>query len=417
MFRFARLAFWCAAVISSAAHAQTNEANWFEVEVLVFERGAMQPLKEQFNDKVALPKISNALDLITPLYSRDLTSVLGAVRDCQTTAPSLASLDDMALSFANPPELPFVPTDAQQAELVQAPMTGLDQELLSQVQTGSDSPSLDNTHPMDTNGIVANDLPVVDVSPWLALQARDTFRQVANTAALLNNVAPPGQYPLLKDCTIAPKPAPYAIGPDLVKELSPAPNALPATPITDDKHSPVTYLASHNAIQLKDLAWQLNNRSGHKVLLHTVFRSPLVPKRQSSPWRLIGGQRFSPQWDSLGMVQRETEAHQDDLTGAIQSTYEFVKAGGDLTQLNRQAPKVDNVWQLDGSLLAYNDRILSADVQLLLRQQHQVGQPLSLYRFNQSTRLLLGELHYLDHPKFGVVLQIRRFTPPLTPTL
>ncbi len=417
MVRFARLALWCAAALSGIAQAQTNEANWFEVEVLVFERGTIQPLKEQFNDKVALPKISHTLDLITPLYSRDLTSVLAAVRHCQSSALSIPSFDQMTQSFADAPELPFVPTDAQHAELMQLNQQGVEQELQAQVQATVDpTMAVTTTEPSVTVADI-HEVPTVDVSPWLALQARDTFAQIEQTAALLNQVPPPGQYPLLNDCAIAPKPAPYTLGPDLIKEMSPAPNALAPTPITDDTHRSVTYLASSNAIQLKDLAWQLNNRSGHKVLLHTVFRSPLTPKRQSTPWRLIGGQRFSPKWDSLGMVQVDTPSNQDNLTAAIASTYDFVKAGGDLTQLNKQAPKVDNVWQLDGSLLAYNDRILSADVQLLLRQPTQDGQPLRLYRFNQSTRLLLGEVHYLDHPKFGVVLQIRRFTPPQTPTL
>ena len=30
----------------------------------------------------------------------------------------------------------------------------------------------------------------------------------------------------------------------------------------------------------------------------------------------------------------------------------------------------------------------------------------------QSARLTLGQIHYLDHPRLGVIIQVKRFTPP-----
>lgn len=413
MFRIPRLALAGIAAFSAAVQAQNAEPNWFELEVVVFERGAIQPLREQFTDKVALPKTNHAVDLITPLYSRDLTSVLTAIRRCPVPAATSAELDALQQSFSNIPALPFTPTAAQQAQALQQ-QADVENELTSQLSSGP-QPAVDQT----TQAIPADEPSTAVEEPTLAdLELAAISAQLQQSAELLTAVAPTGQYPLLTDCRLTPTPAPLTFAADVVKEYSPAPDVLAATPIVSGQHSPVSYLADASAQQLKDLVWQLSNRSGHKILLHTVVRSALQPKRQSLPWRLIGGKRFSPDYDSLGLPVQQSDVTQDSLTNAINHTFDYLQRGGDLSQLNRQAPSVDHVWQLDGTVLAYNDRILSADVQLLLRQQVQAQQPLVLYRFNQSTRLLLGEIHYLDHPKFGVILQIRRFTPPQTqPTL
>lgn len=39
--------------------------------------------------------------------------------------------------------------------------------------------------------------------------------------------------------------------------------------------------------------------------------------------------------------------------------------------------------------------------------------PLFFYRIKENRRLALGELHYFDHPKFGVLVQIRRVSIPV----
>jgi hypothetical protein len=75
------------------------------------------------------------------------------------------------------------------------------------------------------------------------------------------------------------------------------------------------------------------------------------------------------------------------------------------------------VWQLDGLIQPYNERMLFADTEFNLRQlaPGAGGDKLQTFYVKDNVRLLLGEIHYLDHPRFGLILQIRRFTPPATP--
>lgn len=347
MYRTARLALASLLTFTSVASAQTSDANWFEVEVIVFERGASQALREQFTGPVSVPRVSQTTDLISPLYHKDLTSVVQAM--CGNSI------------------------EAQQKSVL----------------------SMDFTAPLQDAAAFSDDF----WGEYFALQQAQIFEDPPSSADDVCALAKDPEHPLLS--------------PKLMTE---PPAAMPVTPQGAASHLDVTYLADSSAQKLKDLAYQLRNRSGHQLLLHTVFRSQLQPKRQSIAWRLVGGERFSPNWDSQGMPVLPLSKDTPALQASIEQTYRFLQAGGDLTRFNQPNQQLDQVWQLDGSLLVYNERILSADVQLLLRQKHQADQALSLYRLNKSTRLLLEEVHYIDHPKFGVVLQIRRFTPPLLPT-
>lgn len=349
MYRTARLALLSLLTFTPLSMAQTNDSNWFEIEVVVFERGATQSLREQFTGPVSVPRVSHTLDLISPLYHKDLTSVVNAM--CGKSLLTESS------------KLPLA--------------------------------AMDFSAPLPESELLSDDF-------WAEYYVLQQPSIETETASNVDDV-----------CTIAGDPAHPLLAPRLMTE---PPTAMPVTPEGAPTHQDGPYLADSSAQKLKDLVYQLRHRGGHQLLLHTVVRSQLQPKRQSTAWRLVGGERFSPNWDSQGMPMLTQAEESPALQAAIDRTYRYLQAGGDLTRLNLQNPSLDQVWQLDGSLLVYSDRILSAELQLLLRQKHQPDQALSLYRLNRTTRLLLEEIHYIDHPKFGVVLQIRRFSPPLLPT-
>lgn len=349
MYRTARLALLSLLTFTAPTWAQTNDNNWFEIEVLVFERGAQQPLQEQFNGPVSVPQVGNSLDLISSLYYKDLTAVVNAM--CGTSSAQWQTTQlDTALDFTAAP-------------------------------LAVDSVSDDFW------------------SEYFALESAKFMQSDKQPSAAVCPLAADPEHPLL--------------APRLMTE---PPRVLPITPAGAATHSTQTYLADTSAQKLQDLAYQLRTRGGHQLLLHTVIRSPLQTKRQSNAWRLVAGERLSPEWDSQGMPTLQTSVQTAALESSIDRTYQYLQAGGDLTRLNQANLVLDQVWQLDGTMLVYNERILSAELQLLLRKKNQPGQALSLYRLNKSTRLLLEDIHYIDHPKFGVILQIRRFTPPLLAT-
>ena len=197
---------------------------------------------------------------------------------------------------------------------------------------------------------------------------------------------------------------------------------VPITPLpVQHQHSP--YLIDDSAFQLKDLAWQLDRRAGHKLLLHTAWRQSLGVKRRSQTLRFFAGQRFSPQFDYQGLRQAEQAAiaaDQADLQAAIARTYQQLQQNQQLSRDGNQlqvSGLPDQVWQLDGIIQPYNERMLFADTEFNLRQlvKDPTGDRLQTFYVKDNVRLLLGEIHYLDHPRFGLILQIRRFTPPVAP--
>jgi len=78
---------------------------------------------------------------------------------------------------------------------------------------------------------------------------------------------------------------------------------------------------------------------------------------------------------------------------------------------------------LDGTITFRRGRFLHIDLDLQLNEHgHIVGQspisnfeeptPASLYRLKQTRRIKTGDLHYFDHPKFGVMVKVKKIDAP-----
>ncbi len=346
-------------LLTPAALAQSNDYPWFEIEVIAFERGSLNTQLEKFNPHVSPIAVAGSLDLLKPLYQPDVRSLNTAIPDCRPAVDSTLA-----------PEL--------------------------QVQA----------EPGDAADVVIDEVT-------LAQRLLRTFAGVFPAEPLL-------YWPSLCKPPL-PAPAPLSLQlPTLLPEAEPLPGPamLPVIPQVSGQHQQAPYLLDETALQLKDLAWQLSRRAGHTLLLHTGWRQMLGPKRTTRALRLFAGQRFSPSFDYLGQpVQPQTTLSVDDnaLQQAIADTYQRLQNNqplGEQTANQLPAGLPDQVWQLDGLIQPYNERMLFADTEFNLRQRSADGQQLLTFYAKDNVRLLLGELHYLDHPRFGLILQIRRFTPP-----
>ncbi len=186
---------------------------------------------------------------------------------------------------------------------------------------------------------------------------------------------------------------------------------LPLTPPGEEQHQTGPYLATETALQLKDLAYQLKHRAGHQLLLHTVWRQTLSNKANSRSSRWYAGRNFAGQFDYAGRPH-SVVANTDTGSALDQQIRQ-------LEQQLQQARKPDlanapmpqsllgsaAVWQLDGLLKVYSDRMLFAEAEFNLRRLSNDGQQIQTFYSQDQTRLLLGEIHYLDHPYLGLVLQ------------
>jgi len=358
--------FWLTfCLLQPTAQAQTTDP-WFEIEIIAFERGSVSSAREQFSQEIKVIPLRSALDLFKPLYQPDTRTLEHALPDCTPTTPlpsAPSAVDWQMLSFAEPLWVDEVSLASQSLALYQGQW------------------------------------PTEPTIYWPVICKTRALPKQGMSLPVFNEILPENPGPQL-----------LAVEPPI------------SAPVA---HQNAPYLVDSSALQLKDLAWQLSRRGGHKLLLHTAWRAALGSKNQSQPLRFFAGHRFSPQFDYFGALNHSANQPEpsyaltndsDSLQQAIDLTYRQLQKG---RQLQSATPRTNlailpqQVWQLDGLVRAYNQRMLFAETQFNFRHINANGEQLDTYYSSDTVRLLLGELHYLDHPKFGLVLQIRRFTPPL----
>lgn len=341
----------CAMLFSSVSSAQ--EQRWFEVEMLIFSQSPPAATLEKFGDTVTPIKPGRAYDLITPRYQADLTHIL--------------------------------------AEL----------------------PLCDNSRAFELTLQLSIDMP----------------RQL---------------------CVFEPQPRSWQhstlFEPRHLIATVPYPDEIPAVISGDGKHKNMPYLAEQQSLQLSDIANRIRRQSGNQLLLHTSWRQAPVTERRAIASRWFAGKNYSSQYDYWGQPNADTQANSPVLTTMPPNTNQAVSAGVSLQahgmmhnieqllqqlQANNQLPDnvvtplasvsngdalalrnlPDQVWQLDGLFKLHLDHYLFVNTEFNLRLPANNG--LQTIYVRQSRRVISGEIHYLDHPHLGIVLQIRRFDVPL----
>lgn len=363
MKKFALLSLMLLSATGTApAKAQSIESSWFEIELLAFSRDELQTLLEKFPQQVTPIPVAGAVDLLSPLYQADLSSLATALPGCQRNA----------------------------AQLEIAPELKLD------VQTA--------TAPL----FIADEAYLADFS----------FRQNQTSLTVSPTFELPQLCPLAATARTGKQPDYQLMQPPLLA----SPQAVPLTPAGSDVHQNSMYLAPETALALNDLAYQLKHRAGHQLLLHTVWRQQLGTKRQSLPSRWFGGRNFAQSFDYFGRAKASqpdmTQSPEQRLTTQIAMLEQQLKRQSKQPLLsNLQSPHhgavAGAVWQLDGVIRLYSERMLFAETEFNLRKLSADGSQLQSFHSKEQTRLLIGNLHYLDHPHLGLILQIRRFTPPM----
>lgn len=364
--------------LSAQVQAQTSsqvESSWFEIELLAFSREPQQQLLEQFPDKAKLVAPATALDLLSRHYQPDIRPLLLALPACQGTV-------DTSVLWAQKLQL----TDEA------LPSVGWSMPQLNRLANTADQLAYGQVN-SQSQIAAQGDIYTMPALPILCqYEQRNQHWQQPEVAVSVR----------------------YQNQPASTLQL-------PLTPPGEETHQNGPYLATSSALQLNDLAYQLQHRSGHQLLLHTVWRQTLASKHLSRSSRWYGGRNFGNQFDAMGRP-----AHQQPIADDAAALNQQIQQ---LEQQLRQARKPDlalaslegqadsaSVWQLDGLLKIYSDRMLFAEAEFNFRRLSADGQQLQTFYSQEQTRLLIGEIHYLDHPYLGLVLQIRRFTPPQLPT-
>lgn len=153
-----------------------------------------------------------------------------------------------------------------------------------------------------------------------------------------------------------------------------------------------------------------------------TWQQSMLPRHKAKPVRLYSGQDFSDRFEMNGQT---IQAHQSEL--AIPE-FNFLTAS---YPANTHKP----VWKIDGMINIYLNHFLYVETTLHLREEGKKDLDISqnningiieehsktvpfLYAFPlaQNRRVRSDEIHYFDHPKMGMILQIRKMEQPINRT-
>ncbi|WP_166738790.1 CsiV family protein [Psychromonas algarum] len=208
---------------------------------------------------------------------------------------------------------------------------------------------------------------------------------------------------------------------------------------------------------------QLNKLEKHELfepLMHVAWRMPVQNKRIALPIHLFAGQNYALDLHKAEIKkQKEREAELAKQTGnkkvapTLQETPEKAKTDKlDVLAALQKEKTIQDLYEIDGNLLIYVERYLFVDSQLVVRTETEkevsskqavlantqsqeqknndkAQQPntvevidqqpveqadvetktvITETLFDQNRRLRSGEIHYFDHPLFGMIIQIRK---------
>ncbi|WP_162925739.1 peptidoglycan binding protein CsiV [Isoalcanivorax indicus] len=145
---------------------------------------------------------------------------------------------------------------------------------------------------------------------------------------------------------------------------------------------------SEGNLSLSAMRRQMEASGEYRSLFHSAWRQPMRERNQSLPIMIQGGRELPPD----PSLYRASDA---------------LAADGDAEQAALPAFDGRPQYELQGTLLLSVSRFLHVDPNLWLARDDRSGQRYYV-DMRQSRRMRSGELHYIDHPLFGMVIKVTR---------
>ena len=182
-------------------------------------------------------------------------------------------------------------------------------------------------------------------------------------------------------------------------------------------------LLADSQSQFQELIAKISREPGVNGLLHMTWQENMKPRRQAKPIRIYAGKDFGERYRADGST--------------IEENNELVQHFSYLNDFLTQDSK-DPVWQLDGTINIYLNHWLYIETDLVLRDEGEKAlatpeaelansanltqtdeievakQVPYLYAIHmkQNRRVRSNEMHYFDHPRLGLLIQIRKMEQP-----
>ncbi|MDA7746027.1 peptidoglycan binding protein CsiV [Psychromonas sp.] len=207
-------------------------------------------------------------------------------------------------------------------------------------------------------------------------------------------------------------------------------------------------------LQLKEQATSLTRHSAFNPLMHAVWRMPVQNKQNALPIHLFAGENYAldlykeeilelqKQQSYKSFITSESEIENNSQTITNIQSKEELELLAEVENKNI----IQDLYEIDGNLLIYVEHYLHVESQLIVRTETEktirsnkvtvmetevtdsensqavevVAQEsiipvkaetktvVTETLFDQNRRLRSEEIHYLDHPLFGIIIQIRK---------
>ncbi|RDV27486.1 hypothetical protein DXV75_05510 [Alteromonas aestuariivivens] len=396
---------------------------WFDVEVILFERDAsISQLQEQFSYAPSLDPVSTDWDLITNLLQPDISWLNQGLKDCSPTSALQANnllkvKGDFSSDFSSSRNL----SSQTAAQSLSAP-NGLQEAPFELSDTDIAEYWLEFVAPISQHSVSIPKVGECDPnSAWLSWDENGWHKETPN------NLLP---YPDRLQVVLEGE----------LLENEDRPHILPS-----------------DAQELEKLSQQIRWAKGITRMLHVVWRQPVVfGQSNAKSVRLFAGQNYQRQFDLNGRPIAPVEQQSDPATEPTEQPSLTVQtdffdqleeqlntaqpisleevldtpelSAGEEPPVTRLAYQNSGtaIWQLDGYLKVFLKNInqvpyLHIDSELFYRQPVPADSPqhgsqpeyqLVSVPFKQIRRVISNQLHYFDHPLFGMVVQIRRYQLP-----
>ncbi|MBQ4799322.1 peptidoglycan binding protein CsiV [Pseudoalteromonas sp. MMG006] len=167
---------------------------------------------------------------------------------------------------------------------------------------------------------------------------------------------------------------------------------LPVTPqVAAQDHMQQTYLLAPEQLKFKTQLRQLD-RKGLTPILHTGWRFEGASKSRAPSMHLIAGKHIKSDINAIPSY----------------SNPDFVSLLNTQPALFDDPDNANVQWELDGLFKIHLRHYLYITANFDISHKLENGE-IESARFSQFRRVISGEVHYFDHPRMGMIVQIRKF--------
>lgn len=239
----------------------------------------------------------------------------------------------------------------------------------------------------------------------------------------------PGAPDLSHTVTLIPEKGVAASNP-VPAGASPSRTTPPASTAVTSADVPTAYqLLPTKDLKLNGVEASLRRSAVRVPILHVGWRQPIVTKDQAVPIHIYGGTEYTvaPDSSATAVPNQDNTVSNADPPGVTEQSNPATAgqpSAANGTPGAGAGTQASPVWEINGTILLSRARYLHVWTDLVFSEPaNQVpgadpassGINLAQFRMRQHRRMRSGELHYLDHPMFGMLIMVTPYTGPLPP--